>query len=102
MLNSRGHVSRRWQLPFKHSAAPTALLIAAMDNPALPGWADFGFRPSPGFPVDLGGVGELHAPFFMERRTRGSLQCSVTGNPGPGLYETHQKLEEDDYEQCSR
>jgi hypothetical protein len=35
--------------------------------------------------VELGGFGELHAPFFMERRTRGSLQCSVSGNPGPGL-----------------
>ena len=45
----------------------------------------FGGRPSPGFPVELGGFGELHAPFFMERRTRGSLQCSVAGNPGPGL-----------------
>ena len=42
-------------------------------------------RPSPGFPVELGGFGELHAPFLMERRTRGSLQCSVAGNPGPGL-----------------
>src|SRR5271156_5492318 len=45
----------------------------------------FGGRPSPGFPVELGGSGELHAPFLTERRTRGSLQCSVTGNPGPGL-----------------
>ena len=42
-------------------------------------------RPSPGFPVELGGFGELYAPFFMERRTRGSLQCNVAGNPGPGL-----------------
>jgi hypothetical protein len=38
--------------------------------------------------VELGGSGELHAPFFMERRTRGSLQCSVAGNPGPGLAST--------------
>src|SRR5271155_5538797 len=45
----------------------------------------FGDRPSPGFPVELGGFDELHAPFFMERRTRGSLQCSVAGNPRPGL-----------------
>src|SRR5271170_2198682 len=45
----------------------------------------FGGRPSPGFPVELGGFGELHAPFFTERRTRCSLQCSVAGNPGPGL-----------------
>jgi hypothetical protein len=35
--------------------------------------------------VELGGFGELHAPFLTERRARGSLQCSVTGNPGPGL-----------------
>jgi hypothetical protein len=25
----------------------------------------------PGFPVELGGVGELHAAFFTESRTRG-------------------------------
>ena len=37
---------------------------------------------SPGFPVELGGSREHHAPFFAERRTRGSLQCSVAGNPG--------------------
>jgi carbonic anhydrase len=49
MLNSRGHGSLRWYPPFKHSAAPTALFIAGIDNPALPGWADFGFRPSPDF-----------------------------------------------------
>ena len=53
--------------------------------PALPGWLAFGSRPSPGFPVELGGSDELHAPFFMERRTRGYLHCSVAGNPGPGL-----------------
>jgi hypothetical protein len=35
--------------------------------------------------VELGGSGELHAPFLTERRTRGSLQCNVAGNPGPGL-----------------
>jgi hypothetical protein len=39
---------------------------------------------SPGFPVELGGFGELHAPFFTEKRTRGSLQCIVAGNPGSG------------------
>jgi hypothetical protein len=38
----------------------------------------------PGFPVEFCGFGELHAPFFTERRTRGSLQCIVVGNPGPG------------------
>ena len=36
----------------------------------------------PGFPVELGGVGELHAPFLTERRTRGSVQCCAAGNPG--------------------
>jgi RNA polymerase sigma-70 factor, ECF subfamily len=35
--------------------------------------------------VELGGFGKLHAPLLTERRTRGSLQCSVAGNPGPGL-----------------
>jgi hypothetical protein len=34
--------------------------------------------------VEFGGFGELHALFFAERRTRGSLQCIVAGNPGPG------------------
>src|SRR3984885_4535224 len=36
----------------------------------------------PGFPVDLGGVGPLHPPFFTEGRTRCLVQCSVAGNPG--------------------
>jgi hypothetical protein len=60
---------------------PCARSVVSTMSPA----AQFGSRPSPGFPVELGGFGELHAPFFMERRTRGSFQCSVTGNPGPGL-----------------
>jgi hypothetical protein len=37
---------------------------------------------SPGFPVEVGGVGELHAPFLTERRTRGPVLCRVAGNPG--------------------
>jgi hypothetical protein len=37
----------------------------------------------PGFPVGIGGVGELHAAFLIESRTRGSVQCSAAGNPGP-------------------
>ena len=37
---------------------------------------------SPGFPVELGGVGELHAPFLTERRTRGPILCCVAENPG--------------------
>ena len=36
----------------------------------------------PGFPVELGGVGELHAAFFTESRTRGYVQRCVAGNPG--------------------
>src|SRR5271156_4933947 len=36
----------------------------------------------PGFPVELGGVGELHAPFLTERRTRGPVLCGVSVNPG--------------------
>ena len=35
----------------------------------------------PGFPVELGGVGELHAAFLKESRTRGHCRCQVTGNP---------------------
>ena len=36
----------------------------------------------PGFPVEVGGVGELHAPFLTERRKRGLVLCRVAGNPG--------------------
>jgi hypothetical protein len=36
---------------------------------------------SSGFPVDVSGVGELHAAFFTESRTRGHIQGSVVGNP---------------------
>jgi hypothetical protein len=36
----------------------------------------------PGFPVELGGACELHAPFLTERRTRGIVLCCVAGNPG--------------------
>jgi hypothetical protein len=36
----------------------------------------------PGFPVDIDGVGELHAAFLTESRTRGRFQGSVAGNPG--------------------
>src|SRR5271156_391950 len=37
---------------------------------------------SPGFPVELGGVGALHAAFLNESSTRGFVQRSVAGNPG--------------------
>jgi len=36
----------------------------------------------PEFPVEVGGVGELHAAFFTESRTRGRIQRSVAGNSG--------------------
>ncbi len=39
-------------------------------------------RGYPGFPVELGDFGKLHAPFFTERRTRCRVQCRVAGNPG--------------------
>ena len=38
----------------------------------------------PGFPVELGGFGKLHTPFFTERRIRGLVERCVAGNPGPG------------------
>jgi hypothetical protein len=70
----------------RFSGAPTALRSFSGLSPSPSGLGSrFGGRPSPGFPVELGGFDELHAPFFMERRKRGSLQCSVAGNPGPGL-----------------
>ena len=37
---------------------------------------------SSGFPVEVGGFLELHAPFLTERRTRCRVRCCVTGNPG--------------------
>jgi hypothetical protein len=37
---------------------------------------------SPGFPVEVGGFLELHAPFLTERRTRCRVRRCVTGNPG--------------------
>jgi hypothetical protein len=40
-------------------------------------------RPTyPGFPVEIGGVVELHAAFLEESRTRGPVWCCVTGNLG--------------------
>jgi hypothetical protein len=36
----------------------------------------------PGFPVEFGGVGDLHAAFLNESRTRGYVQRRVAGNPG--------------------
>jgi hypothetical protein len=36
----------------------------------------------PEFPVELSGLGELHAAFFTERRTRGLGWRRYVGNPG--------------------
>jgi hypothetical protein len=44
---------------------------------------------SPGFLVRLRGVDTVHAPFFAERRTRGSVQHSVAGNPGRPAFSAH-------------
>ena len=38
--------------------------------------------PSPGFPVEFGGVGNPHGPFSTERRIRGGRGFCVAGNPG--------------------
>jgi hypothetical protein len=37
---------------------------------------------TPGFPVGVGGVGEPHAAFLTESRTRSHFECGVAGNPG--------------------
>jgi hypothetical protein len=34
-----------------------------------------------GFPVEVGGVVEVHAAFLEESRTRGPVWCCVAGNP---------------------
>jgi hypothetical protein len=59
----------------RFSAAPTALGSSSGSIS----------QPLPGFPVELGGFGKLHAPFLTERRTRGLVQRCVAGNPGSGL-----------------
>jgi hypothetical protein len=53
-----------------------------------------GRRASPGFPVDLFGVGELHAAFLNESRTRGRWWCPVAGNPGRPSFSSHVRLGE--------
>src|ERR1700739_3416584 len=49
---------------------------------------------SPGFPVDLFGVGELHAAFLNESRTRIRWRCPVTGNPGRPSFSAHVRFGE--------
>jgi hypothetical protein len=88
--------------PGQPSAVPAGLIISH-EVPRTASWAKFsqGYpnqgkqylrekqtKPkisplrNPGFPVDIGGVGELHAAFLTESRTRCRFQCSVAGNPG--------------------
>jgi len=49
---------------------------------------------SPGFPVDLVGVGELHAAFPNESRTRGRWWQPVAGNPGRPSFSAHVRFGE--------
>jgi hypothetical protein len=44
---------------------------------------------SPEFPVDLYGVGELHAAFLNESRTRRRWWRAVAGNPGRPSFSAH-------------
>jgi hypothetical protein len=58
----------------------------AKEKPQIPRHAGAGSPlrcAPPGFPVELGGVGALHAAFLNESSTRGNVQRSVAGNPGP-------------------
>jgi hypothetical protein len=48
----------------------------------------------PEFPVDLDGVGELHAAFFDESRTRGRWWHPVAGNPGRPSCSAHVRFVE--------
>ncbi len=50
-------------------------------------WDESFGRASPRFPVKLDGVGELHAAFLTESRTRGPVQCSVQEIGGRHLFE---------------
>ena len=52
--------------------------------PRLRRWESFWIdsQPFPGFPVELGGFGKLHAPFLTES---GLVRRCVAGNPGSGL-----------------
>jgi hypothetical protein len=58
------------------SAVPPGLAHGCEMFPGLASWATFR-SPLPGFPVELGGSGKLHAPFLNERRTRGRVQRCV-------------------------
>jgi hypothetical protein len=73
-------------LPATTSTTHRRILMENTNLPfVIPGWSAEPQVPrlrSPGFPVEIGGVGELHAPFLGERRTRNRVQRSVAGNPG--------------------
>ncbi len=60
----------------------TAGPLRSVENISTKGPLNCGSLGCPGFPVKLGGVGELHAPFLTERRTRDRVRRSVAGNPG--------------------
>jgi hypothetical protein len=51
-------------------------------------------RASPGFPVELVGVGEVHAAFLNESRTRRCCWRSAAGNPGRPSFSTHVRFGE--------
>jgi hypothetical protein len=69
---SQGAPNDTGKVDDRFSAAPTVLGSFSLT---------FGGRPSPGFPVELSGLGKVHAPFLTERRTRGPVLCYVAGNP---------------------
>jgi hypothetical protein len=54
----------------------------------IPGFQEWSAEPqiprlrSPGFPVEIGGVGKLHAPFLTRKAHSNRVQRSVAGNPG--------------------
>ncbi len=84
---------RGFQLPGSNAAvsSPSPLLEFHLSTPLRSVEKHFQERSAelqippqryPGFPVDLGGVVALHAPFFTEGRTRGFVQCRAAGNPG--------------------
>ena len=52
------------------------------EGPAVPQTLRGDVFQQPGFPDVIGGVGELHAAFLTESRTRGRFQCCVAVNPG--------------------
>jgi hypothetical protein len=83
----------------RQKASCSANLDSSEDQPSLRDWTLAGgiWRrgsksdcwASPRFPVDLVGVGELHAAFLDEGRTRGRWWGPVAGNPGRPSFSAH-------------